>query len=174
MKNVKTTLLISAIAAGLLMTAANAAPRGGERMEMPSFAELDTNSDGVLSAEELKAPMVARFNEADTNGDGGLSADEMAAAKDKNRADRIAKMIERKDQNGDGLLQIEEMGRKGDKGDMFAKIDANSDGSISEEEFNAAKEKMGKRGKRGHGKGHGKGDCDGKGRNGDKRQDTDN
>lgn len=155
MKNVKTTLLISAIAAGLMMTAANAAPNGG--MMPMAFADLDTNGDGSISQEELDAHKAARFAEMDTNGDGGLSAEELALNARKQRGQR---MVSQLDSNGDGLIQIDELG-KGQRGDPFMRMDANSDGSISEEEFNAAKEKMGQRGERGHGKG--KGDCDGEG-----------
>ena len=52
-----------------------------QRPEMPAFAELDTNKDGVVTLEEyaaqLKAKTLARAKEMDKNGDGILSKDEL-------------------------------------------------------------------------------------------------
>lgn len=158
MNTFKTTLLTSAIILGVAVSAANAHPRGMMGGDRPSFAELDADQNGSLSAEELKAPMLERFAKIDTNADGGLSAEELAAEGAKRRAE---KMLSRLDANQDGLIQFEEMGGK--RGDLMSKIDSDDDGAISEEEFAAAAEKMDRRGKR-HGDrdGRGHGDHDGK------------
>ena len=53
------------------------------------FAKLDTNSDGLLSADEASARsderMEKMFTRVDTNGDGVLSAEELEAAKEKRK-----------------------------------------------------------------------------------------
>lgn len=172
MTNLRVSLLTTAIAAGLFASAVDAKPRGGMERERPSFTELDTNSDGVLSQEELQAPMQERFAAADTNGDGALSAEELAEAAQTRRAER---MVQRLDQNDDGLIQAEEMmAGRGDRSPM-ERIDVDGNGEISEEEFADAQERHGdrgdRRGKRGHGHGHG--DRDGRGHGGDRtREDS--
>lgn len=161
MTTLKTSALIAAIIAGLTVTAANAAPGGkmGGHGPMPSFAELDANGDGTLTAEELAAHKDKMFADADTNGDGALSADELAAASEARRAKA---MVSRLDKNGDGQLQADEMRPASRDGKtMFDRLDADDDGSISAEEFDA----MAKRGDgRGHRRGHGDRDCGDRGK----------
>jgi len=43
------------------------------------FDRLDTNKDGFVTQDEIKAMADARFKRADKNGDGVLDADEQAA-----------------------------------------------------------------------------------------------
>lgn len=162
----KTTLHVAAIAAGISLAATAEAREGrGHRMEMPSFEELDLNSDGGVTVEEIAQAMqtqaAARFAEADTNGDGALSAEEMIARADSNRqerlARRIAKHIERADSNGDGVLQQEELldargeGRGEGRGPerLFERFDSDEDGKLDADEFAEAQERMERRGDRG-------------------------
>jgi len=90
----KTTLLIAAIAAGMTLAAGAQARDGGARFEMPAFEEIDANSDGAVTSEEITAAMqaqaLARFEAVDTNGDGALSAEEMIAQAEGQRASRMA------------------------------------------------------------------------------------
>lgn len=165
--NVKTTLLIGALSAAMLATAVQAhGPRGGEGPgARPAFEELDANSDGQLTPDELEAFRAARFTEADTDGDGALSPEEMLARAEvqagERRAARIERMIARLDTNDDGKLSLEEMPAGGNgRGDMFSRLDADEDGAISAEEFAAAGDRFGggRRGQGtgdGHGQGHG-------------------
>lgn len=167
-----TTLTVAAIAVGTAAVAhgdGNRGDRGGKgpMMDRPEFSELDTNSDGTLSPEELTAPRAARFATADANGDGTLSAEEMAAHAETMRQERAIRgaerMIERMDTNEDGQLSVEEMTARADGKNMFDRLDKDEDGAISEEEF----AKVGKGGKRmrGHEGGH-RGDHGGKKRQG--------
>ena len=147
----KTTILMAALLSGVVMTAA--AAQGAEHRERPDFATLDINGDGGITLEEMQAQGAARFAEADTDGDGALSVAEMTAAAQARAADRAAQMLERLDDNGDGLLQQSEMQPRGGAGmeRMFSRLDVDENGIISAAEFEAAKERMGRR----HGEGHG-------------------
>lgn len=156
----KTTLLVAAIAAGITLAAGAQAREAngdrGARKQMPTFEQLDANSDGAVTPDEIATAMqaqsAARFADADTDGDGALSAEEMKtqirADRQERMADRIAKLIERADTNGDGLLQADELAeqrgdRRGPSSDrMFDRFDTDEDGSLSAEEFKAAQERM--------------------------------
>ncbi len=136
--------------------------RGPGRMgPMPDFATLDANSDGQITMDEIKAQAQSRFAAADTNGDGALSADELTAmilARIQERAaNEAAQMIENMDNNGDGVLQADEMQPRG--GDMlermFARIDTDDDGQISQAEFDAMKARIEQRMQGGRGEGRG-------------------
>ena len=148
----KRAVLISGVTAmALALTAGVAAAKGGhggKHGARMSFEQLDTNGDGQVTKEEIAAAATARFNEIDTNGDGNLSAEELAAASERAKEERIAKMIEKRDENGDGVLSQDEMQPKTDRTDrMFKRLDANDDGVISAEEFEKMKDR--RKGKRG-------------------------
>ncbi len=157
----KTQVLIAALAAGMTLTAFDAAAFGRQGgMDRPDFATLDADGNGELTLQEIQNAGANRFASADTNGDGALSADELAAAATARQAGRIAKMIEKHDENGDGVLQADEMPQKRGQGRMMRRMehafdhaDADENGSLSAEEF----EQMGKRGGKGKGKGNGRG-----------------
>lgn len=53
---------------------------------MDMFVEADTNGDGSLTVEELKAPTLAMFDKVDANGDGQITPDEGAKAQQELRA----------------------------------------------------------------------------------------
>jgi Ca2+-binding EF-hand superfamily protein len=163
----KTTLLVVAIAAGMTLAASAQAREGhGPQMDMPDFEDLDINSDGAVTSDEIDAAMqaraAARFRETDTNGDGAVSAEEMVARADTARqeraASRAADQIEKADTNGDGLLQADEMAahaadRGNNRGEreadrMFERADADDNGSLSAEEFAEARTRMEERGGR--------------------------
>lgn len=149
----KTQILMAALVAGVVMTAGAASAQGfgGEHGERPDFATLDANGDGGITLDELQAQGAARFAEHDTDGDGALSAEELIAAANGRAADRAAQMIARLDANDDGVLQQEEMRpRGGDMGArMFGRVDADNDGILTEAEFEAAMDRHGDH--RGHG-----------------------
>lgn len=157
MTKMKTTILIAAIISGIGLSASahDRAPgnmaRGPMGGDIPSFADLDADGNGSLSAEELAAPMGALFADADTNGDGVISAEELAAAMQQRRAQR---MIERHDTNKDGVLSADEMPQP-DASKRFERLDANDDGTISAEEFAAMAERAQPGQRRGHDRGHG-------------------
>lgn len=163
-----TGFITGIVAASFILTAGTAMAQGkgdgpgcGPRHERPAFSELDTDSSGEVTKEEMQAHRAARFAKADTDGDGKISLEEAKAAASKRASERAASMFERFDADGDGFLSAEEMpkpGRKGGLDKMFEHLDADESGGISEAEFKEAGDKMRDRhGKKGHGmkKGYG-------------------
>lgn len=148
----KTPLLIAALAATALTTAATAQGRGPMALDRPEFAELDADGDGLLSADEMREAMTARFTAADADGNGALSADELETIIEARLAERGARMVERmlarRDADGSGDLSLEELAQGQPRQAMFDRLDADGDGAISEAEFEA--HGMGE-GRRGHG-----------------------
>ena len=149
MKSLPMTGLVVAIAAVGFAGIAHA--KGGGPAHV-SFAELDTNSDGQVSKAELEALGAVRFAAVDTDSDGFLTASEIEAAGKARAAKRAAGMIKKLDTNEDGKLSAEEMenrgkgrGGKDRSAKMLKHFDADKNGSLSEDEFTAAREKMRKR-----------------------------
>lgn len=60
------------------------------------FAAIDTNADGMISAEEFNDFHAKRFKEFDTNGDGKISLEEMKAGHKKMHAAKQKKMDDMK------------------------------------------------------------------------------
>jgi len=125
--------LAAMLGALMLMTAPATAQT---RMSMPSFEELDTDSTGSLTQEDLQAglqahretmydEMIARImQQADENGmldEAGLRAalaDLRPAPRSDRRADMASRMFSRIDRNDDGVIDAEEYARFGE---MMAK-----------------------------------------------------
>lgn len=121
------------------------------------FAKLDADGDGQLSAAELEAAAAERqkdrvstmIERLDTDKNGTLSEEELQAARDMG-----GKRMKR-DRDGDhGRKHGGKRWGNGKRGDdrrearmerMFDRVDANEDGVISQEEFDAAKAQMMKR-----------------------------
>ena len=171
----KETFTALAIVAGLVATGAQA--RDGDDRMQERFSQIDVNSDGQVTTDEMRVHAAARFaeNDADgngalsldeitkgmqgkhkerllkrfdTNGDGALSAEELAAMDNDKGNSRAAKHFERMDADKSGDITLAEMEGRRDPAKMVEKLDADNNGSLSLEEFSKA---------RGHGKhGHGK------------------
>lgn len=178
----KTTTLFSAVTLAAMVAAsfstianAESGQRGGDRMgQMFVFEDVDANSDGNVTKDEIAAYHAAKVTAMDTDKDGTLSEAELIAAQEQRRAERqsnreakmVARMMENRDANKDGVLSLDEMAPAAGRGDkMFARADADGDGAISKAEADVLKDKMAKRmGDRdGEHRGKGKnkhGDCD--------------
>ncbi len=158
----KTKLLIAALITGVAATSVTAAgfgrgegagsfgPRGG--IAAMDFATVDANADGSITLEELQALPAAKFAEADTDGDGFLSAEELTAQVTAQMAERAAARVEQqitsRDTNGDGVLSLEELQPTDTTRltSMFERLDADSDGNVTAEEFAAFETAMAQRG----------------------------
>ena len=73
----KMILLVSLILA--VPAVSIACPGGGDGKRGSHFQMMDSNGDGVVSADEHAAMAAERFAAMDTNGDGKVSSDEMDA-----------------------------------------------------------------------------------------------
>ncbi len=138
------TVTLALALAGMGITGAVAAP---QRANMPTFENLDTNGDGVITQTELDAKQAAKFAENDLNGDGFLDAAELAGAAkgrsakgprgDADPAAMAAKIIARSDTDGDGKLSPAEA-KPRNAGKIFARMDADGNGEITRAEWDAA------------------------------------
>lgn len=105
------------------------------------FKAMDTNGDGMISANEHASGVRSMFDRMDSNRDGNVTTAEMDASHkmkgdkgmhhDMSSADKIAKM----DTNGDGMLSSSEhdAGAK----TKFAEMDSDKNGSVSKAEMDA-------------------------------------
>jgi hypothetical protein len=145
--------------------------RGGHRLERMT-QRFDANGNGQLEVSELPAPMQARVASADTNRDGVLSADEMRAAWQAHRAEiraqmdtdrdgtisdaersafreaRFTQRFARLDANGDGVVTAAEVGAQ--RWQFVGRADANGDGAVTRDELRAAHMHHGMRGMHRH------------------------
>ena len=95
--------LLAAIGLASAAAVAVAAPEGG----MARLKAADTNGDGLISLAEAQAalPRLAKhFAEIDTNQDGQISPDELKAA----RQNMKNAMFDRMDANHDGVISRDE------------------------------------------------------------------
>lgn len=153
-------ILLLAAAAGMLAVPGMAiAEHHGHGQDQPmtraqlqqkldeKFAKIDTNKDGAITKAESDAHREAmkkewaakraerhneRFTAMDTDKDGQISKAEFDAA----HAARAEKWGDGK--RGDRkIMRGHHMGNGEMRGDMFAKLDANSDGKVTKAEFTA-------------------------------------
>jgi Ca2+-binding EF-hand superfamily protein len=127
--SLKITLLSTAflIVAGpaLAQTAPGTPPsppqRGG------GFERLDTNNDGVITRDEVRAVRTATFTRLDTNRDGSLDRAELTAG----RPDAMRDGPQGRTKNMQGRGE-------GRGGEFLTRADTNNDGNISRAEFDQA------------------------------------
>ena len=142
-------LTIGAVSAAAVAPALAFGGKHGQRGPGPliNFEEIDANSDGKITPEELAEHRAARFAEKDTNGDGLLSPEEMAAAAIKrvteNAPKRFERMLDRADADGDGMISLAELPGEERSARMFDRLDSDGDGAISVEEMEKMKKRFG-------------------------------
>jgi len=152
-KGIKAGVALTAVLGTLAMGAGTAHAFG-----MTSLKLSDTNGDGVISADEIRAALeqgkAEILSQFDANGDGELSREERKAMKDARRATMIGSF----DENGDGKLSRAERrnARDAREAALDLQLDVNGDGEVSnaesagfDEVHAERKSKRGKRGERG-------------------------
>lgn len=135
MKNKK---ILLALPTSLILISGIALAQGKANL----FERADRNGDGKVTKAEALAVEDARFTELDTNKDGYLTHDEMRAAFAKHRGEkgdpkaRGEARFAKQDKNGDGKLTQDEVPRM--PKEVFEKIDANKDGALTKTELEQA------------------------------------
>ncbi len=151
-----TPLIGLALAAALAPGLAQAQPGSNESgFVADRFAELDTNSDGVISQREVEAQIADAFASADTDGNGTLSEDEAAAfhqarreeRRERRRASRSGGHFERV-AGDDGVIDSAEFTERGME--RFERADLDENGQITETEMELIAGFMERRHQRGH------------------------
>lgn len=104
----------------------------------PGVSSLDSNGDGVISADEAQEnpAVAASFEEIDTNRDQNINPAELRAA-----YTGVAEVdFEKLDYNGDGVLTEREAQQSPPSlHESFGRVDADGDGNVSEAEYRAAR-----------------------------------
>ena len=112
---------------------------GGEHAGKRDFAgfvkRFDTNGNGTVEVSELPARMQARLAPADTNKDGILTEDEVKAHRQAKGKEHFARV----DKNGDGALSADEVGEQ--KWAHIKVADADGDGKVTLAEMQDARDK---------------------------------
>jgi Ca2+-binding EF-hand superfamily protein len=120
-----------------------ATPTGGKRAAFQQkyaqaeLAKLDTNHDGVVSQDEYVAAAKAKFAALDTQGTGQVTAQQIATSQVAQQRDlKFAEHeVKKLDANSDGVISQSEYLAASQS--RFAKLDKNGDGFITEDEMPA-------------------------------------
>lgn len=110
---------------------------GGGRHMGKMFDRFDADGDGRVLIKDLPERFASRIGEADTNRDGALTKDELKAAHEAKRAEMKAKA----DTNKDGTVSDAErnVAREVFMKERFAKSDTNKDGALTAAEVGERK-----------------------------------
>lgn len=119
--------------------------RGGTPDASEILSKLDINKDQVIDKEEAandkRGKIVEDFDVIDTNEDGVIDLDELKASLDDKKPKKISanKIIKEVDDNADGTLNELEVAAKNkiELSDNFSKIDTNNDGQLDLAELKA-------------------------------------
>jgi Ca2+-binding EF-hand superfamily protein len=149
----------SDLLASLLESSSGLAQAGQQTKKESSddvFAKLDKNGDGTISQDEMTAVFgstdgASKFSAADTDGDGKVTAAELKTAMEKAGQENMqSKMSEdlfaKLDSNSDNSISKDEMTAvfgSTDGASKFSAADTNGDGKVTLDELQAAMEKAG-------------------------------
>jgi Ca2+-binding EF-hand superfamily protein len=128
----KTIALVMSAGLGLAALGGVALADKGQGM----FGRADTNGDGFVSKDEFAAGRTAMFAKLDANGDGSVDQAELDKAREAWHQRRAEKA------QADGTTQAETPKKEHKGGGFMARIDTDSDGKVTTQEFAAAGDKM--------------------------------
>ena len=83
--------------------------RGDSAMQQQLFKQIDANSDGSISQEEMDTFRAAKVAAADLNKDGALSLEEFDTLYRELTRTHMVRAFQNLDSNGDGVISAEEM-----------------------------------------------------------------
>ena len=136
----KTIMLSSAVVLSLTMGTAIAEPNMANRL----LEQFDVNQDGSISGEEVQSVLDQKFTTADTNTDGLLTQEEITVAREVEHQERAASRFAELDTDGNGSLSLEEFqagkppAEHGDRSEgMLSQLDLDGDGMLSSIEMNS-------------------------------------
>ena len=137
MKTVIALTALALVSAATVVTAAEGQPRRGAMLERLKAA--DTNGDGLISKAEAAAlpRLAAHFDQIDTNRDGQVSFEELRAFHAAHRGDHAKAMLKKIDTDGDGKISKAEA--LAAAAARFDRADTNKDGFLTLEEMKAAR-----------------------------------
>lgn len=138
----KVAIIITSLAVAATAAVAFAGDRGDRGGGMERVKAADKNGDGLISRAEAAAlpKLATQFDAIDTNKDGQISSDELRANHEAKRAERWKKL----DANADGKVSKAEAQANAPRMfDHFDQLDANKDGFITQEEMKAGHGKRG-------------------------------
>jgi Ca2+-binding EF-hand superfamily protein len=110
----------------LVLLAPAAADAAGRKAAPPALAQIDADHDGMVSADEVKAAIDARFDALDANHDGKLDAKELNGL-------ISARALKKVDTDKDGTLDKTEFDSIGTY--RFQKADLDKDGTLDAKEM---------------------------------------
>jgi Ca2+-binding EF-hand superfamily protein len=151
----KTIALVMSAGLGLAVLAGAALADKGHGM----FGRADTNGDGFVSKDEFAAGRDKMFTKLDANSDGSVDQAELDKARaawhqrksqqtqadsgaqtETPKKERHGRFMARIDTNSDGKVTTQEFATAGDQ--MFARFDANGDGKLAQDEMPKRKHKQ--------------------------------
>lgn len=156
----KTKIILSCLLAALLPGLALAVPKSGK-----GARQIDANGDRVITQSEAESAgatrILKKFAEIDTDGNGELTRDELRAYR-KNKAQDRRGRAQAADTDGNGALSVNEATAAGMQRLVknFSKIDANGDGQVTRDEMRQLRESRrgkGNRPRQGPAQGNGQG-----------------
>lgn len=121
---------------GLPLAASAQSPRGDDDRsprESRMLRLLDTNNDGQVSLDEIKAEQGRLIGAADIDGNGELSVDEFRRRGGWFQRLSTTTLFDLMDADGNQVLTADEIGKPSER--WFARYDANDDGQLSAEEL---------------------------------------
>lgn len=129
MKKTALTLCLMAIGLGPMATLA-------QTPNIPAFTKIDANGDGFIVKSEVRAIFDARASAMDADRDNKLAPEELSAALPHMTPRSAIDYVDLMDRDGDNALDLDEVAA--DIPMIFIMVDADGDGRISEDEYNAA------------------------------------